>query len=107
MITFIANFTVPAQNASAFEKLLDHVATMSNSEPGVVYYGFAKSVDDAANYVVVEVYRDQDAVSSHGQADWVTGSVPQFLSLIDGVPQIKQYVGPGTAPVVAQFTDLT
>jgi quinol monooxygenase YgiN len=107
MITFIAHFTVPSQNASAFEELLTYVCSMSNSEPGVVYYGFAKSVDEADKYAVVEVYRDQEAVAAHGQNEWVTGSVPKFLGLIEGMPQIKQYVGAGTEPVVSQFADLT
>jgi quinol monooxygenase YgiN len=96
MITFIAHFKVPPSNTAAFEQLLAHVVTMSNSEPGVVYYGFARSVDDAETYSVVEVYRDQIAVESHGQTEWVVGSVPKFLSLIDGVPDIKQYVGAGS-----------
>ncbi|OBK71236.1 putative quinol monooxygenase [Mycobacterium sp. 1274761.0] len=96
MITFIAHFTVPPENASAFQKLLTYVAAQSNSEPGVVYYGFAKSVDAADVYSVVEVYRDQDAVASHGQTEWVTESVPKFLTLIEGMPEIKQYVNPLT-----------
>jgi quinol monooxygenase YgiN len=107
MITFIAHFTVAPENAVAFEELLDHVATMSNTEPGVVYYGVAHSVEDATKYSVVEVYRDHEAVAAHGQTAWVAESVPQFLSLIDGLPEIGQYVSPGTAPVVAQFDDLS
>lgn len=99
MITFIAHFIVLPPNASAFEELLTYVSEMSNSETGVVYYGFAKSVDEADLYSVVEVYRDEDAVASHGQTDWVTQSVPKFLGLIEGMPQIKQYVGTGAAPV--------
>ena len=94
MITFIALFRVPPKNVAAFEELLTYVVTMSNTEPGVVYYGFARSVDAADTYSVVEVYQDQDAVASHGQADWVTGSVPKFLDLIEGMPDIRQYVSP-------------
>lgn len=105
MITFIAHFKVPAKNASAFEDLLTHVSAMSNDEPGVVYYGFAKSVDEADTYSVVEVYRNHDAVAAHGQTEWVTTSVPRFLGLIEGVPQIKQYVGSGTTPVTTKFSD--
>jgi quinol monooxygenase YgiN len=93
MITFIAHFSVPPENTAAFEELLTHVVAMSNTEPGVVYYGFARSVDDADTYSVVEVYRDQEAVTAHGQTAWVTDSVPKFLGLIDGMPQIRQYVG--------------
>jgi quinol monooxygenase YgiN len=107
MITFIAHFTVAPEHAAAFEELLDHVVTMSNTEPGVVYYGMAQSVDDAARYSVVEVYRDHEAVAAHGQTAWLAESVPQFLSLIDGLPDIRQYVGRGTAPVAAQFDDLS
>jgi quinol monooxygenase YgiN len=107
MITFIAHFTVAPENAAAFQELLDHVVTMSNTEPGVVYYGVAHSVEDATKYSVVEVYRDQEAVAAHGQTAWVAESVPQFLSLIDGLPDIGQYVSPGTAPVAAQFDDLS
>ena len=106
MITFIAHFTVMPENAGAFEELLDHVVTMSNTEPGVVYYGMAQSTDDATKYSVVEVYRDQDAVAAHGQTSWLAESVPQFLSLIDGLPDIRQYVSPGTVPVAAQLDDL-
>lgn len=107
MITFIAHFTVAPENAAAFEELLDHVVTMSNTEPGVVYYGVAQSVEDATRYSVVEVYRDHEAVATHGQTAWVTESVPQFLNLIDGLPEIGQYVSPGTAPVAAQFDELS
>jgi quinol monooxygenase YgiN len=107
MITFIAHFNVPPTNASAFEELLTHVAAMSNGEPGVVYYGFAKSVEDADIYSVVEVYRDEAAVAAHGQTVWVTESVPKFLDLIEGIPEIKQYIGTGTTPVTATFEGLT
>jgi quinol monooxygenase YgiN len=106
MITFIAHFKVPQANASTFEELLTHVATMSNDEPGVVYYGFGRSVEDADTYSVVEVYRDEDAVAAHGQAVWVTASVPKFLALIDGSPEIKQYTGSGVTPVTAEFEGL-
>jgi quinol monooxygenase YgiN len=107
MITFIAHFTVAAENAAAFEGLLDHVVAMSNTEPGVVYYGMAQSVVDPTTYSVVEVYRDQEAVAAHGQTAWLAESVPQFLTLIDGLPDIRQYVSPGTAPVAAQFDGLS
>jgi len=107
MITFIAHFTVAPENAAAFEELLDHVVTMSNTEPGVVFYGMAQSVEDPTTYSVVEVYRDQEAVAAHGQTAWLTESVAQFLSLIDGLPDIRQYVSPGTVAVAAQFDDLS
>ena len=107
MITFIVHLQVSPENAEAFEELMTDVAAMSNErEPGVVYYAFAKSVEDADTYVAVEVYRDQAAVVAHGDTEWVRESVPKSLRLIEGMPRIAQYVSPGTDPVVSQFEEL-
>jgi quinol monooxygenase YgiN len=108
VITFIVHLRVPPENAAAFENLMTDVAAMSNDrEPGVTYYGFAKSVDEPDTYVAVEVYRDQAAVAAHGAVEWVTNSIPEMLRLIEGMPRIVQYVSPGTEPVVTQFEELT
>ncbi len=101
MITFVVHLDVPAENAAAFEELMTYVTTMSlEREPGVLHYAFAKSVDDAQTYVVVEVYRDQAACDAHRDADWVRESAPESLNLITGMPRIQRYVNPGakTAP---------
>jgi quinol monooxygenase YgiN len=108
VITFIANLRVPPQNARAFEDLMSHVTAMTlEKEPGVVYYGFAKSVDDADAYVVVEVYRDQAACLAHGDNAWVRDSVPEMLQLTEGMPKLVQYVSPGAVGVVSRFEDMT
>jgi quinol monooxygenase YgiN len=108
VITFIANLRVQAENATAFEDLMTHVTAMTlENEPGVVYYSFAKRVDEPESYVVVEVYRDQAACTAHGETEWVQESIPKCLSLIDGMPQLVQYVSPGQEPVAAQFEDFT
>jgi quinol monooxygenase YgiN len=108
MITFIAHLKVPPENAKAFEELMTHVTAMTlENEPGVAYYGFAKSVDDADTYVVVEVYRDQAACIAHGDSAWVRESVPRSLLLTEGMPQLAQYVSPDTDPVVSRFEDMT
>ncbi|SPM36058.1 Quinol monooxygenase YgiN, partial [Mycobacterium rhizamassiliense] len=108
VITFIANLRVPAENAPAFEDLMAHVTAMTlANEPGVAYYAFAKSVEDPAAYVVVEVYRDQAACTAHGETAWVQESIPKYLSLIEGMPQLVQYVSPGQEPVSAQLEEFT
>lgn len=108
MITFIANLRVRGENAAAFEDLMTHVAAMTNAnEPGVVYYAFAKRVDEPDSYVVVEVYHDQAACTAHGETEWVQKSIPKYLSLIEGMPKLVQYTSPGQEPVAAQFEDFT
>lgn len=99
MITFIANLHVPQANADAFEELMQHVSTVSNQEPGVIHYGFARSVEQPDEYVVVEVYADAAACASHGTTEWVRESIPKYLDLIEGMPRIVQYVSPGADPI--------
>ncbi|MGO9930029.1 MAG: putative quinol monooxygenase [Mycobacterium sp.] len=107
MITFIAHLQVRPENAQAFEELMTHVTTMTlENEPGVAYYGFAKSVEEPDTYVVVEVYRDQAACTAHGDTLWVRESVPKSLLLTEGLPRLDQYVSPGAEPVVSRFEDM-
>jgi quinol monooxygenase YgiN len=108
MITFVNHMRVPPENASAFEELLTHVAEMSNDrEPGVVFYGYGRSVDDPDTYAVVEVYQNQAACASHGDTDWVKESVPKFMTLIEGATRLAQYVSAGTEPIGGLFDDMT
>jgi quinol monooxygenase YgiN len=108
VITFIAHLCVPHENAQAFEELMSEVTAMTvENEPGVIYYGFAKSVDEPDTYVVVEVYRDKAACVAHGDTAWVRDSVPKSLQLIEGMPQLVQYVSPGAEPVVSRFENMT
>jgi quinol monooxygenase YgiN len=100
MITFIAHLRVSPKNAPAFEELMTHVVAMTHRhEPGVTYYEFAKSVNDPETYVVIEVYRDVAAQSAHMKTAWVEESLPVSSRLIEGKPQIRQYVSPGSEPV--------
>ncbi|HEX4376867.1 MAG TPA: antibiotic biosynthesis monooxygenase [Steroidobacteraceae bacterium] len=100
MITFIAHVRVKAHNAEAFEALMAEVAARTHEhEPGVAYYECSLCVDDPEIYVVIEVYRDVAVHSAHMKSDWVTQSLPKALQLMEGRPEIRQYVTRGAEPV--------
>ena len=104
MITFIARMSVKPENASAFEAMMAHVEAMTLAhEPDVVYYGWAKGVDEPDTYMVVEVYRDPEAQAAHMATDWVRQSLPVSAGLIEGKPEIRQYVTPGSEPVTKRM----
>lgn len=104
MITFVARMRVKPENASAYEALMAHVQAMSLAhEPGIAYYGWAKGVDEPDTYLVIEVYRDPEAQAAHMATDWVRESLPTSAALIDGKPDIKQYVTPGSEPVTKRM----
>jgi quinol monooxygenase YgiN len=100
MITFIAQLRVLPENAEAFEVLMTYVADMTHRhEPGVAYYEWARSVDEADTYVVVEVYRDAAVHAAHMASAWVRESLPRSAVLIAGRPHIRQYVSGASQPV--------
>lgn len=100
MITFIAQLRVLPENAQAFEALMTYVADMTHRhEPGVAYYEWARSVNEANTYVVVEVYRDGEAHAAHMASAWVRESLPRSAALIVGRPHIRQYVSGASQPV--------
>jgi quinol monooxygenase YgiN len=100
MITFIAHLRVSLENASAFEAMLSRVAAMTHEhEPGVVYYEFAKSVDDPDTYVVIEVYKNAQVHAAHMASAWVRELLPVSARLIQGKPHIRQYVSADSEPV--------
>ena len=105
MITFITPLRVRSENSIAFEALMTDVrGKVRENEPGVLYYDFARSANDPATYVVIEVYRDESAHSAHMETDWVKSSIPKSASLVEnGKFDIKQYVSPGTEPVRRKF----
>jgi quinol monooxygenase YgiN len=101
VITFIAHLRVKPENAAAFEALITYVRDMTREhEPGVRYYDFARSVDEPDTYVVVEVYEDPTVHAAHMASAWVKESLPKSLHLVEGRPDIKQYVTPGSEPVL-------
>lgn len=100
MITFIARMRVTPENAPAYEALMNHVAAMTHAhEPGVAYYAWSQSVDEPDVYVVVEVYQDVEVHAAHMASEWVRESLPKSMALIEGKPEIRQSVTPGSEPV--------
>jgi quinol monooxygenase YgiN len=94
MITFITHLRVSAENAGAFEALMEEVCVkVRENEPGVLYYDFALSSKDSSIYVVVEVYRDEAAHSAHMKTDWVRSSILKSTLLVEnGKYDIKRYI---------------
>jgi quinol monooxygenase YgiN len=100
LITFIANVRVKPDKAEAFEALMTDVRALTHAnEPGVAYYEWSKSVTEPNLYLVVEVYRDVPSHEIHMASPWVKDSLPISAAMMDGRPDIKQYVNGGSEPV--------
>lgn len=106
MIIFTTHVRVLPVNVAAFEALMTRVRDLTRAhEPGVAYYDFGRSADEAGVYVVIEVYRDAAAHAAHMATDWVRDSIPESRRLVEGGFDTRQYVGPGTAPAIRQMKE--
>jgi quinol monooxygenase YgiN len=100
MITYIVHLRVKPNRTRDFEALMSEVAArVHETEPDVLYYEFAISAADAATYVVIEVYRSREANAAHLALPWIIESLKKSGKMIEGVPDIRQYISPGTDPI--------
>jgi quinol monooxygenase YgiN len=92
MITYVVRLGVLPGNHAALERLLGEVRDMTlRHESGVLWYGFARSVDQPDSYVVVEVYRDAEVHAAHMATAWVKNATPDAVRLTGGAIDIARY----------------
>ena len=96
MITYITHMRVAAENAAAYEAVLaDMERNVAAREPGVLHYALSKSIDDPEIYVVVEVYRDEEAFRAHWETDYIRPSLALTKPLVrEGSFDIRRYESP-------------
>jgi quinol monooxygenase YgiN len=69
-ITLIAEFTARPGQGDTVARLLAGLRTNVRQEPGNVAFDCFRKLDDAAKFVVYEIYRDKAAFAAHISADY-------------------------------------
>jgi quinol monooxygenase YgiN len=65
------------------------------NEPGNLAYQLTKSRTEPTTYKVLELYKDQDALTHHGGTDYFKAAGPKFGAVLAGRPQIEYLDGVG------------
>lgn len=83
--TFVVRFKVkPGKNAQ-FEKAMAKIqAALVTSEPGNIFYDLYLPSPDSQTYVLIEHYRNADAVTAHGKDPHTQQMVADIKDLLDG-----------------------
>jgi len=68
MIFITARFRVRPEHADRWPQIAGGFTAATRSEPGCLWFDWARSVDDPTEYVLVEAFRDQDAGVAHVQS---------------------------------------
>ncbi|MFK7914024.1 MAG: putative quinol monooxygenase [Pseudomonadales bacterium] len=89
MIGVIARLNVAEGKDAEFEKaMLALAAQVRANEPGNHLYSLCK--DDEGNYVVMELYENEEALAAHGQSEHFKASGASFKGLMAGAPDVKR-----------------
>jgi quinol monooxygenase YgiN len=84
MIALIATFSVRPGMEADFEKLISELsAQVRAEEPGCRLYQLCKGAEPG-NYVLIERYADQQALTLHSQTAYFKAAMPRFTPLLEG-----------------------
>jgi quinol monooxygenase YgiN len=96
MIGVIATLRIQEGKASEFEAFFSELQSQVRAnEPGNVAYQLTKSRTEPNTYKVLELYKDQDALTHHGSADHFKAAGPKFAGVLGGRPDIEYLDGVG------------
>ena len=89
MIGVVAKLNVKAGMEAEFEEVfLTLSEAVRANEPGCIMYQLCK--DDDGNYVVMEMYADEEALAAHGQSEHFKAAGAGFKGKMGGPPEITR-----------------
>jgi len=90
MIGVVAILKVQDGKGAEFEGVFSELsAKVRANEPGNLFYQLTKSRTEANTYKVLELYKDQDALSAHGQTEYFRDAGRQMGAFMAGRPEIE------------------
>lgn len=89
MIGLIARIKPKAGSEADLEKVMKElVAKVRENEPGCELYTLSR--DEQGRFVMLEIYRDEDALKAHGSSDHFRSLGKQMGPFMDGAPEIER-----------------
>jgi quinol monooxygenase YgiN len=93
-IGVIATLRIQPDKTGEFEAFFTELAAQVNAnEPGCIAYQLTKSRTEPGTYKVLELYKDQDALTHHGGTDYFKAAGPKFGAVLAGRPEIEYLDG--------------
>jgi quinol monooxygenase YgiN len=90
MIGIIATLKVQDGKNAEFEAVFrDLAGKVRANEPGNLLYQLTKSRSDPNTYKVLELYKDQDALTTHGGTEYFKAAGPKMGPCMAGRPEIE------------------
>lgn len=95
-IGVIATIKIQDGKGGEFEAFFTELAKqVKANEPGNLAYQLTKSRTESNTYKVLELYKDQDALTHHGGTEYFKAAGPKFGAVLAGRPEIEYLDGVG------------
>jgi quinol monooxygenase YgiN len=92
MIASTSTLKIQDGKTAEFEALVAVMtAKVRANEPGTVLYQLTKSRVDANTYRFLELYKDQDAFTRHGQTEYYKELMSNTGSLLAASPDVEMF----------------
>ena len=93
-IGVIATLRIQPEKTGEFEAFFGELAAQVRAnESGCIAYQLTKSRTEPGTYKVLELYKDQDALTHHGGTDYFKAAGPKFGAVLAGRPEIEYLDG--------------
>ncbi len=93
-VGIVATLIVQEGKEAEFEKVFKELREqVKANEPGCEMYDVYKSKSDASTYVVMERYKDEDALKAHGSSEHFKAAGPKLGAVLGGAP-VLEYLDP-------------
>lgn len=95
-IGVIAIIKIQDGKGGEFEAFASELAKQVRAnEPGNLAYELTKSRTEPNTYKILELYKDQDALTHHGGTEYFKAAGPKFGAVLAGRPEIEYLDGVG------------
>jgi quinol monooxygenase YgiN len=94
MIFITAKFRVLPEHADQWPEISGEFTRATRAEPGCLWFEWSRSVEDPAQYVLIEAFRDGDAGAAHVQSGHFKAARQALPGYLAETPQIVNVTVP-------------
>lgn len=94
MIFITAKFQVRPEDADRWPEIVDAFTRGTRSEPGCLWFEWSRSIEDPAEYVLVEAFRDDAAGAAHVQSSHFAAARRDLPPHLSATPRIVNVAVP-------------
>lgn len=96
MIFITAKFRIKPEHADRWPEIAGPFTEATRSEPGCLWFDWSRSLDDPAEYVLLEAFADDEAGGAHVRSDHFRTAQQELPAYLAETPRIVNTTVPGT-----------